>query len=281
MTKNLLIAGGDLRQIYCAQRLTENFNVFYTGFDEKYFSDNSAVMPVPAMRGKADYVVLPILPPDESGDISTPLFSGTVNTRDIAPLMSENAVIFTGMNSGKVSEFFPSHEIIAYMESEELALRNAIPTAEGAVMLGLENLPVTLNGTSVLIVGLGRIGTALAHILKGFGADITVAVRNGRGAAKAEMLGIKSVCTKDIEGKYRLVYNTVPNLIFTEKILSEFPEDTLFIELASRPFGIDMESAAKIGRQIIMASGLPGKTAPVTAGRAVGEVIVRTVDERG
>lgn len=281
MTKNLLIAGGDLRQIYCAQRLSENFNVFYTGFDEKYFGDISTVLPVSKMRGKADYAVLPILPPDESGEISTPMFSGTVNTRDIAPLLSDNAIIFTGMDSGKVSGFFPSHEVIAYMESEELALRNAIPTAEGAIMIALEKLPVTLNGLSVLIVGLGRIGTALAHILKGFGADITAAVRNGRGAAKAEMLGIKSVCTKDIKGEYSLVYNTVPTPIFNEEILAKFSENTLFVELASRPFGIDMESAEKIGRQVIMASGLPGKTAPVTAGRAVGEVIVRTIDERG
>lgn len=281
MTKNLLIAGGDLRQIYCAQRLTDDFNVFYTGFDEKYFGDISAVLPVSEMRGKADYAVLPVLPPDESGEISAPLFSGTVNAKDIAPLLSDNAIIFTGMDSGKVSGFFPSHEVVAYMESEELALRNAIPTAEGAIMIALEKLPVTLNGLPVLIVGLGRIGTALAYILKGFGADITAAVRNGRGAAKAEMLGIKSVCTKDIKGEYSLVYNTVPTPIFNEEILAKFPEDTLFVELASRPFGIDMESAEKIGRQVIMASGLPGKTAPVTAGRAVGEVIVRTINERG
>ncbi len=281
MKKNILIAGGDLRQIYCAKRLTENFNVFYTGIDKVYFDSVSDVMPVTAMTEKADYVVLPVLPPDESGEILTPLYSEKTHISDILPVLAEKAVVFTGTDGGKVSGFFPSHEVIAYMESEELALRNAIPTAEGAVMLGLENLPVTLNGTSVLIVGLGRIGTSLVQILKGFGADITAAVRNGRGAAKAEMLGIKSVCTKDIKGEYRLVYNTVPNLIFTEKILAEFPEDTLFVELASRPFGIDMESAAKIGRQVIMASGLPGKTAPVTAGRAVGEVIVRTIDERG
>lgn len=281
MTKNLLIAGGDLRQIYCTQQLSKKYNVFYTGIDNCHFNGITAVRPSYEMTGKADFIILPILPPDDSGKLVTPLFSDVLSISDIKPLISENTLIFTGTDKKKIADFFPYNEIIAYMESEELALRNAIPTAEGAVMLALENLPATLNGLPVLIVGLGRIGTALANILKGFGADVTVAVRNGKGVAKAEICGIKSICTDYITGDYSLVFNTVPNLIFTADLLAEFPDNTLFVELASKPYGIDITEAEKIGKKVIVAQGLPGKIAPVTAGKALGAVIMRMIDERG
>lgn len=281
MEKNLLIAGGDLRQIYCAYQLCEHFNVYYTGFDNTNFSGNTAVFPVSEMNGKADFVILPVLPPDGKGKLTAPLYSHSLYVSDISPYIAENALIFTGTDKAKTAEIFPENEIIAYMQSEELALRNAIPTAEGAVMLALENLPVTLNGLPILIVGLGRIGTALANILKGFGADVTVAVRNGKGVAKAEICGIKSVCTDKITGDFPLIFNTVPNLIFTADLLAKFPDNSLFIELASKPYGIDMTSAEKLGKKVILAQGLPGKTAPVTAGKALATVIVRTIDERG
>ena len=46
---------------------------------------------------------------------------------------------------------------------EELTVRNAIPTAEGAIETAMHQLPVTLHGTRCLVVGFGRIGKLLAH----------------------------------------------------------------------------------------------------------------------
>ena len=145
----------------------------------------------------------------------------------------------------------------------------------------MENLPVTLNGLPVLIVGLGRIGTALAEILKGFGADVTAAVRNAAGAAKSRILGIKSICTKDMDGSFGLVFNTVPSQIFDGARLEMFPWETLFIDLASRPGGFDMNAASIQGKKVLWALGIPGKSAPVTAGKYVGETVINILEERG
>lgn len=272
--KKILIVGGDMRQIFCAGRLAEEFDIYTIGIDKNRFPDNIDLpAATPEMTGQFDYAVLPVTPPDERGNISASLFSGTLPVALILPLLSKNAVVFTGMNSPRLESLFFGHRIEAYMEREELSLKNAVPTAEGAVMIALEELPVTLNGLPVLIVGMGRIGTALALILKGFGADITAAVRSSESAARSRILGVPAIYTKNITGNYGLVFNTAPNLVFDNELLKKFPDDTLFIDLASRPGGFDFEEAAVLGKKVLWALGIPGKTAPVTAGIAVAETI--------
>lgn len=271
--KTILIVGGDIRQIYCGQKLSRFFNVYYKGFEN---ADISEKIPDGTKFG---YVILPVPPPTEAGEISAPFGDEKLYTADIAPYLADDAVIFTGVNPGKTAEFFPACKVISYTEQEDFALKNAISTAEGAIMLALERLSVTMNGLPVLVVGMGRIGTALVNILKGFGADITVAVRNGKGRAKAAISGVRAISTEEITGEHTLVFNTAPNLVFTGKIIEKFSEDTLFVELASKPYGFDFKKGEQLNRKIILASGLPAKKAPITAGYDLADTIISIIME--
>ncbi|MBP7186866.1 MAG: dipicolinate synthase subunit A [Ruminococcus sp.] len=275
--EKILIAGGDMRQLYCGRRLSGKFEVSVTGFDGDMLPDGIAE----ENDGKCRYAVLPVPPLDESGNVNTPCFSGSMTVSDVKRRLAPDAVIFAGRVNDELRLLFDGYEVLDYMEREELSLRNAVPTAEGAVQIALEEMPVTLSGTKVLIVGMGRIGTALAEILKGFGADITAAVRNAKGAAKAALLGVKAVCTKEMPHGYGLVFNTVPSMIFGREELSRFGKDTLFIDLASKPGGIDLASAQELGMKVVWALGLPGKTASVTAGEIIAETIKNMISERG
>lgn len=269
---NILIAGGDMRQIYCAKKLANIYNVKVIGIDSDFsgtdFSDN-----------KCDCIVLPVPPLDEKSNINTPCSDDIISPDMLKKSMKKDCIIFTGRYDKRLNELFPYNRIIDYMSREDLSLKNAVPTAEGAIQIALDELPVTLSGLSVLIVGMGRIGTALAEILKGFGADITVAVRNAKGTGKARVIGIKSVCTKDIDTDYGLVFNTAPELIFDRELLQKFDDETLFIDLASRPGGFDFNSAAELNKKVIWALGIPGKTAPITAGEIVAETIINILSE--
>lgn len=276
----ILIAGGDMRQIFCAEKLAGKYDICVSGFDDEYITEKILPYKNDNSAEKFDCAVLPIIPFDEVGNINTPCFSGKLATAKIYSMLKKNAVVFVGNDDKRVWEKFPETAVVNYMSREELCLKNAIPTAEGAVMTAIRELPVTLNGTSVLIVGAGRIGTALTMILRGFGADVTLAVRNGKGVAKARILGVKSVFTKEMGSDYALVFNTVPELIFDRERLFGFDKNTLFIDLASRPGGIDFDGAAELGRKVIWAQGLPGKTAPVTAGEFVAETVSSILDER-
>lgn len=280
--EKILIAGGDLRQIYCAQRLAEKYDTAITGFDEKYIVPDCKLNIVsPTSTAAYDYAVLPVPPLGEEELLNTPCSEEKVSVKQIKAMIKPKGIIFAGRVDDKLRSLFRGMTVYDYMDREELSLLNAIPTAEGAVQIAMEELPVTLSGLKILIVGGGRIGTALINILKGFGADITVAVRNARGTAKARIAGVNSCCTNNMDTDYALVFNTVPSMIFSREQLKAFGKNTLFIDLASKPGGIDFEAAAELGIKAIWALGLPGKTAPITSGEIIADTVSGIISERG
>ncbi|MBP0975639.1 MAG: hypothetical protein J6P20_06195, partial [Oscillospiraceae bacterium] len=64
-----------------------------------------------------------------------------------------------------------------YAAEESFILRNAVPTAEGAIQIAMQELPVVLQGLPCLILGAGRVSRALQSRLRALGAEVTVAAR--------------------------------------------------------------------------------------------------------
>lgn len=278
----ILIAGGDMRQVYCAARLARRYSVTVAGFDSSALP--AEVQPLTGSLPAAeefDFAVLPVRGLGSDGNISAPHYSGALSAESVASSVRNGGTVFTGLPSPRLAELFPQQRLVSYLDREELLLRNAVLTAEGAVQLALERLDVALCGLPVLIVGLGRIGTALAHILRGFGADVTAAVRSPKAAAKAEVLGVRSVYTDSLGGDYALVFNTSPKTVFTRGNLGISHRNTLFIELASDEGGFSPEAADMLGEHLVRAGGLPAKTAPVTAGEIVADAVAAFIEEGG
>lgn len=55
----------------------------------------------------------------------------------------------------------------------------------------------------------------------------------------------------------------------------------LVIDLASRPGGVDFAAAAELGVRCVWALSLPGKVAPVTAGRYIMDTVYHIMEELG
>ena len=58
-----------------------------------------------------------------------------------------------------------------------MTVLNAIPTAEGAIQIAMEEMPVTIHGSKAFVLGFGRVGETLAKMLNGIGAKTYVAAR--------------------------------------------------------------------------------------------------------
>ena len=171
-----------------------------------------------------------------------------------------------------------------YFAREELAVANAVPTAEGAIQIAMEQLPITIHGARVLVVGFGRVGRALAQRLAALGAKVTVAARRYESLAWAQASGYGAEQTGQLAGwlcGYDLVVNTVPALVLGEAELADLKPDCLVLDLASKPGGVDLEAAGRLGRTVIWALSLPGKVAPVTAGAAIKNTIYHMLHELG
>ena len=63
-------------------------------------------------------------------------------------------------------------------------------------------------------------------------------------------------------------------------VLAETARDTPIIELASAPYGLEMQKAVKLGLQVCVESGLPGRYAPLDAGEALFDALTRAMGTR-
>jgi dipicolinate synthase subunit A len=62
-------------------------------------------------------------------------------------------------------------------------------------------------------------------------------------------------------------------------VLRGLSRDTVLIDLASAPGGVDAEAAANLGIRVIFALSLPGKYAPVSAGHIIAQTVLSCLEK--
>lgn len=279
------ILGGDKRQIYLAQSIAaDGYQVYAWGFDNDVEMKHVTKVSFSELTDTCGLIVLPLPVTQDGKHLNMPFSKQKLLLDDEFAEKMLNKQVFGGSLSrlNPTSALWSKIATYDYSMREEFAVQNAVPTAEGAIMIAMELSEGTINGANCLITGNGRIGKVLSHMLHGLGANVTVSARRPADLAWIKLNGFKAVHTAQLAehpGKFDLVFNTVPSLIFTRKILSKQSRDTLFIELASTPGGFDKESAAKLGLKIIPAPSLPGKVAPKTAGKIIKDTIYNIMEE--
>src|SRR5699024_9658024 len=138
---------------------------------------------------------------------------------------------------------------------------NAIPTAEGTIQIAMEKMDSTIHGSHVMVLGFGRIGKTIAHMLSSLGAHVHVVARKHADIAWITSSGYNPVFFQDIEAdlhKPNLIINTIPATVLDSPKLEKINKKTLIIDIASSPGGIDFEAAKNLGIETVWALGLPG-----------------------
>ena len=273
MEKKLTFAviGGDRRSFYAAKRLREY------GFETKLLGLQNEKTFCPLEKTEADAVLLPIPFTRDGIHIFAPESSEKILISDVLASVSDNTLIFAG-NVKNITD----DRILDYAGRESFALLNAVPTAEGALLLALQNGKRTVLGMRVAVIGYGKVAFATAKLFHAVGADITVFARKEQARAEAHMMGYTAkplTALSSFAEEYELLINTVPARILDREILSKISKDARIIELASAPFGLDFDEAKSLGVQAELASGLPGKFFPETAGYAVADTVLDLLRE--
>ncbi len=287
--KTYLVAGGDLRQLYLAKALAHRGSrVYITCFDEAFELDKRLI-PVDQLSQideKLDCIVLPLPVTNDGVTVNTPLSKKRLELETVLQKAVPSTVIF----GGKVEKPFQTAcfdrglEVIDYLEREELAVLNAVPTAEGALEILMQELPTTLFGTKCLLTGFGRISKVMAKYLTALGVSVTVAARRYSDLAWARVYGCEGIHISRIAeraGSFDMIVNTVPAKLFDHGVLSKLQDHCLVLDLASKPGGVDFELAKQLGVKVIWALSLPGKVAPVTSGEIICDTIQNILAERG
>lgn len=189
----------------------------------------------------------------------------------LADLPKETLVIGGNLQHPALDDY----QKIDLLQDPTYVAGNAAITADCAVRLAGINLKIVFRDCPALVIGWGRIGKCLARLLGNLGARVTVSARKESDLAVLRALGYEAVNTQDIGQhlqRYRLVFNTVPFPVITEKQAEGFLPGCVRIDLASRQ-GIG-------GEGVIWARGLPAKYACESSGELIADTILRMLGER-
>ena len=274
--RQILIIGGDMRTKQLALALAAD------GYKVKRFSDTDTLK---GALDESDVVILGLPASRDDKTVDAPDLSEPVRIKDLFRLMGGRKLLLAGKMSDAMKAVADVFGVkwVDYFMRDEFEILNAVPTVEGAIQIAMEELPITLHGSNAIITGYGRIGKKLAQSLSSLGVKVTVCARKAAARAQAGIDGFSSIDFPELLkhiGKAELLINTVPHRVIEREALN-CAKNTLIIDLASKPGGVDMEAARDGGVRVIWALGLPGKTAPVTAGNIIKETICNIFSELG
>ncbi len=281
------LIGGDLRSSRLGEMLEEGGHqvVRYALEGGKIGVQYNRCASVMEASGQADILVGPVPLTTDGYTLNTPLHVGEVFLSELVKGIYKGKIFIAGAIPHSVREPLEHGGVIVedLLARDDLAILNSVPTAEGAIQIAMEELPVTIQGLDILVTGYGRVGKTLCTDLKSLGAHVWTCVRNPKDTAYATASGIQPCSYEnvyDILPKISLLYNTVPKQVITRGILERLPKNCLIIDVASNPGGVDLEAAHELEIRVIKALSLPGKVAPVTAAENMLAVIFNIISEK-
>jgi dipicolinate synthase subunit A len=286
--KTYTVLGGDLRSLKLAEFLSKDGNIVNIyGFKNAEFKGNFfECEDIEKALSTSDVVLGPIPCSNDDENIYAPFSDNKISISEIFRLMNHKQLFLSGRISEKIlhkAEVFNVY-CIDLLKREELSILNSIPTAEGAIQIAMEEMPITLHGCKAMVLGFGRIGKVLSKMLVGIGTDVYVEARKYSDISWVDAYSYNSVNLCDLDkylGEMDVIFNTIPSLILDINKLKLLKSDCLLIDLASKPGGVDFEAASKIGVKTIWALSLPGKVAPVTAGKYIKDTVKNVLEELG
>ena len=275
---NFAVLGGDERSVCLVQRLRQD------GHEVRTFGLECAMEPERGPAGLdevldgAECVILPIPLEGKPGLLNAPFGETDPTLEQVFAVLPGTVPVFAGAvrPDARLLALQRGIAVTDLLSMEELAVKNAALTAEGAVGVLIRETDCCLLGMEILVIGAGRIGKLLGLRLKALGAQVTVSARRDSDKAWCRSMGLGTADTGELEPilpRFSTAVNTVPSPVLTPDRLRLLPRGAVLLELASKPGGIHRQAARELGLRVIPAPGLPGKTAPKSAAAAIADTI--------
>lgn len=262
----VLIIGGDNRFISLEKTLKDNnFKV-----ETSYLNSNDENL---KSLNDFDIIFLPI-PFSKNNFLNAPFYHKNITTESIfSSLKNFKGKIIGGFD--KNSEETLKNMNLNFkniLKDEKFTLINAIITAEGTIEKLIHESEESLFELKVCITGYGRVSKSLARRLKPLCKELVVYNNPSINFVYAQIDNIKVRHLDNFknEGKnFNIIINTIPSLIIDKKVLNTLNENTLIMDLASLPGGVDFEYAKEIGIITHHYLGVPGKVSSKSSSNAI------------
>lgn len=284
MIKNIAVIGGDLRIVKLVAMLEkEGYEIKTYALEKATEIQNTNTNSIQECVEGVDIVLGP-LPLSSNGQfVNTPFSSEKIQVEELINHIGGKTFI-AGSIKPEVYEIAEDKDITIFdiIKREELAVLNAISTAEGAIQIAINETPRNLHGNNVLVLGFGRIGKVLSKMLDGIGAKVACEARKTTDLAWIKAYGyepINLIELKENLNRFDIIINTIPYVILDREMLQEIKKDTLIIDLASNPGGVDKQAVKELGIKFNWALSLPGTVSPITSAEFMKETLLNMFKE--
>ena len=282
--RNFAVVGGDKRNVALAEMLFRlGHRVKMYGFTNYERETPMQCKNIYETISGAQYIIGPV-PCAHSVMLNAPFHDAPILVEDFFRLIKPSQTLIAGYIKPETFALAEKYGVnaIDMLGREDLLVKNAIPTAEGAIKIAIEETDITLHGNNMLVIGYGRIGTVLSGMLRGMGAVVSTVVNSNRAAALAKSCGHKAINFNEMEAALKeadVIFNTVPKIILCKRNMKHIRKNALIVDLASPPYGVDADAARDFGLKVLFATSLPGKIAPVTTAGYILETVNHIISE--
>ena len=274
--KSILIVGGDKRQIALQKQLEQRgWDVSMAGFDRLGIQSGMLLSP--------DYVFLPVPYKDGHGNIKAPFADTPLLLKDIVAKYPRSVYVLGRCDKDAIDVLGSAIRYIDLLCDDAFLVKNAQLTAQAAVCVYAQHTDTALCDTQCVVIGYGRIAKFLCALLCALGADVTATARKERDFMLIRAQRMRTEHTDnvgDVLANADVIWNTVPSHVLGTEELSCIRRDALVIELASAPYGMEMEQAQTMGVGVHIESGLPGRIFPDSAALAILDAFERKEHNR-
>lgn len=284
----IAVIGGDARQLEIIRKLTElDAKLSLIGFEQLDHAFTGAVKEKidEVEFSTKDAIILPVPGTGLDGQIETIFSNEKVYLRkEMLNETPPHCTVYSGISNSYLDDITKqaNRRLVQLFERDDVAIYNSIPTVEGTIMMAIQHTDTTIHGSTIAVLGLGRVGMSVARTFQALGAKVKVGARKSEHIARITEMGLTPFNLSNLNSEVKdvdICINTIPHLIVTASVISKMPVHTLIIDLASKPGGTDFRYAEKRGVKALLAPGLPGIVAPKTAGKILANVLSQLIKE--
>lgn len=267
----IAVFGGDMRQVYLADILAEQ------GFEVRVYGlcktcKNPGIQRTSSIKEVMEYAETVAAPVPFSKGLSL------ITEEALLKILKPGTRFFSG---GIPIEFCTQAEkkeiqCVDYLKDEKVAMKNTLATAEGILAEAITRSPRNLFGSTCLVLGYGRCGSTLVSYLKGISSKVLVYERQEEVAARAYIKANRVIKKEELPEalhKADFIFNSIPAMALPRALLGYVRSDTLILDMASEPGGVDYKAAEELGITAVLLPGLPGKYAPASSAEILADKI--------
>lgn len=260
--EKFLLIGNDKKMQACANRLIQR-GYFATCCEKEEIGNILPFYP---------NIILP-LPTLANG-----IISGTgLSSEGFAELLGKTQRVFYGNLS-----YNPFGERALSYYNESFLVKNSRLTAQGTLRIILENTDRDIYSMKAAVLGYGRCGKAICKVLQSNGADVVSVSRSHYSTTVAENEKLSTMRFEEFFGNiqnFDVIVNTVPYNIIGKAAAERLTKKNLYIEIASKPYGFNINETDKYNFRYILAESLPGRFTPASAGENIADTVIEMIKE--